>query len=58
MVKLQRSAPGASAPTSSLGIMRFFDVDSGGPKLSPQLALGIIIGFTLLILVVRTFFFK
>ncbi|MFH0954806.1 MAG: hypothetical protein V1777_01770 [Candidatus Micrarchaeota archaeon] len=58
MVKLTRSGPGVSGPTSSLGIMRFFDVDSGGPKFSHQFVFGIIVAFTLLILIIRTLFFK
>ena len=35
MVKLNRS-PGVSGPSSSLGIMRFFDADTAGPKMSPE----------------------
>ncbi len=35
MVKMTKG-PGAQGPSSSLGIMRFFDVDTGGPKLSPE----------------------
>ncbi|MBU0635648.1 preprotein translocase subunit Sec61beta [Candidatus Micrarchaeota archaeon] len=45
-----------SGPSSSLGIMRFFDVDSSGPKMTPELVMGIAIGFTILILVLQKFF--
>ena len=35
MVKLKHGAP-VSGPSSSLGIMRFFDADTAGPKMSPE----------------------
>ncbi|MCX6798948.1 MAG: preprotein translocase subunit Sec61beta [Candidatus Diapherotrites archaeon] len=35
MVKLERG-PMTSGPSSSLGIMRFFDADTSGPKMSPE----------------------
>lgn len=56
MVKLSQSK-GMSGPSSSLGIMRFFDVETGGPKLTPEFTVGISIAFVALILVLR-FVFK
>ena len=42
MVKLSRG-PAVSSPSSTLGIMRFFDADTAGPKLSPEFIIGIAI---------------
>lgn len=55
MVKLTRG-PSVSNPSSSLGVMRFFDVDLSGPKINPELVLAICIGFTILILIAKNFF--
>lgn len=52
MVKLRRG-PGVSGPSSSLGIMRFFDVDSKGPKLSPEFILGISVAFIVVVMVLK-----
>ncbi len=30
---------GAAGPSSAIGIMRFFDVDTGGPKITPEFIL-------------------
>jgi preprotein translocase subunit Sec61beta len=54
MVKLQRG-PSISGPSSSLGIMRFFDVESGGPKVSPEFVVGISIVFAFIILLLKIF---
>ncbi len=35
MVKLKKGAPSAG-PSSSIGIMRFFDADTSGPKIAPE----------------------
>lgn len=43
----QTSQPGG--PSSAIGIMRFFDTDSGGPKISPEFVLAISLIFTLII---------
>ena len=37
-----------SGPMSSAGIMRFFDVSGGGPKISPMVVVGVCIGFIIL----------
>ncbi len=55
MVKLQQTK-GISNPSSSLGIMRFFDVESGGPKLTPQMVVGITIVFLIAAIALRFVF--
>ena len=35
MVKLKKG-PSVTGPSSSLGIMRFFDADTAGPKMTPE----------------------
>ncbi len=54
MVKLTHG-PAASGPSSSLGIMRFFDVDTGGPKLSPEFVVGLALAVIILILLLKNF---
>ena len=57
MVKLTHEK-GVSGPSSSIGIMRFFDVDTKGPKLTPEFVLGLSIAFVLLVLVAKVMFFN
>ncbi len=38
------SSEPVSGPMSSAGIMRFFDVSGGGPKISPMVVMGICLG--------------
>jgi len=45
-----------SGPMSSAGIMRFFDVSGGGPKISPMVVVGACIGFIVLELVANMLF--
>lgn len=42
-----------SGPSSSIGIMRFFDAESGGPKITPEFVLGVAAIFTLLVAVLQ-----
>ncbi len=35
-----------SGPSSSIGILRFFDADSGGPKITPEFVIGVAVVFT------------
>jgi preprotein translocase subunit Sec61beta len=42
-----------SAPSSSLGIMRFFDQDTGGPKLTPEFVLGFAIVVSAVMIIVQ-----
>ena len=46
----------ASSPMSSAGLMRFFDVTGGGPKISPMVVVGACIGFILFELIVNILF--
>ena len=48
-MKFTRTAGGASGPSSSIGIMRFFDSDTGGPPISPEFVM--IIGVILVVVV-------
>ncbi len=52
MVKLSRG-PATSGPSSSLGIMRFFDVDTGGPKMSPEFVVGVALALIILVLIIK-----
>jgi len=52
MVKLSRG-PSVTGPSSSLGIVRFFDADTSGPKLTPEFVVGVAIALIAIVLVVR-----
>jgi len=52
MVKLNRG-PAASGPSNALGIMRFFDADTSGPKLSPEFVVGVAIALIALVLLIK-----
>ena len=54
MVKL-KSGPAASGPSSAIGIMRFFDTDTKGPKLSPEFIIGITFVFIMVIVFLKFF---
>ncbi|MCR4335135.1 MAG: preprotein translocase subunit Sec61beta [archaeon] len=45
------SSPQSSGPSSSIGIMRFFDTDTGGPKMSPEFVVGVTVAFTVIVIV-------
>lgn len=45
-----------SGPMSSAGIMRFFDVSGGGPKISPMAVIGVCLGFIVLELIANLIF--
>ena len=45
-----------SGPMSSAGLMRFFDVSGGGPKISPMVVMGICLGFIAFELVANIIF--
>lgn len=36
---------GGAGPSSAIGIMRFFDIEAGGPKLSPEFVLVVAVVF-------------
>ena len=44
---------GPSGPSSAIGIIRFFDTDSGGPKISPEFVLIVALAFTLIVAVIQ-----
>ncbi len=43
-MKVVKSEP-VTTPMSGAGIMRFFDISGGGPKVSPSLVIGVIAAF-------------
>jgi preprotein translocase subunit Sec61beta len=45
-----------AGPTSSAGLMRFFDVTGGGPKIGPMVVVGACIGFILFELILNVLF--
>ena len=56
MVKFTRSRPEDGAgggPSSSIGIMRFFDADSKSPKLNPYFVIGGILVLAVVVLVLK-----
>ena len=55
MVKLNRGAP-VSGPSSALGIMRFFDADTAGPKMTPEFVIGIAIALILIVMGAKVMF--
>ncbi len=52
MVKLSQG-PAVAGPSGSLGIMRFFDADTSGPKLSPEFIVGVAIALIVVVLIVK-----
>jgi len=48
-----KTMPGAG-PSSAIGIMRFFDQDTGGPKMTPEFVVDFSVVFVVLVLVVKT----
>ncbi len=52
-MKFNKTAPIGGGPSSSIGIMRFFDQDMGGPKLSAEFVLAIILGFVFIMLLIH-----
>lgn len=47
-MKFERSGS-VGGPSSAIGIMRFFDVDMGGPKISPE---SILVATAILIVII------
>jgi len=42
------------SPSSSIGIMRFLDVDTGGPKMQPEFIVVLCIAFVAIVLIAST----
>ena len=55
MVKLNRG-PAVSGPSSSLGLMRFFDADTAGPKLTPEFIVGVAVVVLIVLVVAKMMF--
>ena len=55
MVKLKRG-PSVSGPSSSLGIMRFFDADTAGPKMTPEFVVGASIAVIIIVVALKLMF--
>ena len=49
-MKFNTTRSDTSGPSSTMGIMRFFDSDSATPKISPEFVIAVAVVFTLLIL--------
>ncbi|VVC00268.1 Sec61beta family protein [uncultured archaeon] len=52
-MKFTQSGSGVSGPSSSIGIIRFFDTDSGGPKITPEFVVGVSVVFALILVALR-----
>lgn len=52
MVKFTHSRPDALGPSSSLGIMRYFE-DTGAPKISPEFVIGICVVLIVIMLAIQ-----
>ncbi|MEM0360789.1 MAG: preprotein translocase subunit Sec61beta [Candidatus Diapherotrites archaeon] len=55
MVKL-RKGRAASSPSSTIGLMRFFDAESKAPKISPQFVLLVAIAIAVIWIIALKFF--
>ncbi|MBU4265861.1 MAG: preprotein translocase subunit Sec61beta [Candidatus Altiarchaeota archaeon] len=42
-------------PAGGAGLIRYFDVDEGGPKMDPKFVLGIVIAVLLLVILMNMF---
>ncbi|MFH1587573.1 MAG: preprotein translocase subunit Sec61beta [Candidatus Diapherotrites archaeon] len=56
-MKFQKTSAGAAGPSSALGIMRFFDTDAGGPKMSPEFVVIAAVLLAVVVLIVGKFLF-
>ncbi|MCX6801132.1 MAG: preprotein translocase subunit Sec61beta [Candidatus Diapherotrites archaeon] len=53
MVKFVKSKAATPGPSSAIGITRFFDADTKGPKLSPYFVIGITFILIVAIVVIK-----
>ncbi len=51
MKGMKRDTP-SSGPSSTAGLMRFFDVSGGGPQISPQTVIGASIALIAIVLII------
>ena len=49
MVKFTTTKQDVAGPSSSLGIMRFFDTDMAGPKITPEFVIVLCVIFSAII---------
>ncbi|GEM_PF-3536063 len=49
------SGAGGGGPSSAIGLIRFFDTDAGGPKISPEFIFAITIFISLVLLGIHFF---
>ncbi|HLD58852.1 MAG TPA: preprotein translocase subunit Sec61beta [archaeon] len=54
MVKME-TGPRVSGPSSSIGIMRFFDADTPGPKMTPEFVVGFALILVAVVLIIKNF---
>ncbi|MCR4369494.1 MAG: preprotein translocase subunit Sec61beta [archaeon] len=52
-MKFTKSTNTSSGPSSAIGIMRFTDTDTGGPKMSPEFVVAVSVAFALIIAVMH-----
>ncbi|MCX8158098.1 MAG: preprotein translocase subunit Sec61beta [Candidatus Diapherotrites archaeon] len=52
-MKFRKIGDTSQGPSSTLGIMRFFDVEIGGPKISPGFVIGLTLAFILIIIILK-----
>ena len=55
MVKLKKGKQ-VSSPSSTIGLMRFFDAETKGPKISPQFVIALSAVLILMIVVMHIMF--
>lgn len=55
MVKFD-SGPSVSGPSSSIGIMRFFDAETPGPKITPEFIIGFAVIIIFVVVVIKIFY--
>ncbi|MFH0970815.1 MAG: preprotein translocase subunit Sec61beta [Candidatus Diapherotrites archaeon] len=55
MVKFTQNKPQAAGPSSAIGVQRFFDTDQGGPKLTPEMVLGVAVVVCIVFIALQAF---
>ncbi|MFW5902479.1 MAG: preprotein translocase subunit Sec61beta [archaeon] len=52
MKGMKKQAPQSDSPSSTAGLMRFFDVSGGGPQISPAVVIGACIGIITIVILI------
>lgn len=55
MVKFTKSRAATPGPSSAIGITRFFDADTKGPKISPYFVIGLTFALVIAIIILKMF---